>query len=213
MKRKFWAIPALLLALSLTACSPKLDAELLDSSQPPVIEEQPADTPAALPAEDAPAVDGEEELPPRDLPVTEPEEEIVEAPPMICEPTEGADGVTMAVNEVLGGYEEIVSFSLQQPEFSGLATEEADAKINEFYGKLVQNLNDYAYNTVYKTAQDRHTGAHVSGVVGVMPTEGNGSLRIGYVLTVHYADAEEDEVHERIDVFDWSTGELLESEK
>lgn len=209
MKRMIILMLTAILTLNMMACSAELDEELLDSSTPPttVTEEKPLETPAPTPVPEVeqPAVE--------ETPTEVPEEAPVETPsPLLPAPEVSVGKVHCEMAEVSGYYDEIVSYHFQHPQFSGLGSAEAEAAVTEFYGQLIDGLVGYAYKVVYTAAQERHTGADVSGVCEIVEADGE-TLLVRYIMTVHYGDSDKDQVETREDRFDWATGQKLVGER
>lgn len=164
--------------------------------------ESTADLPAAAAPEETPM-----EEPAMEAPAPMPESEA----PAASAAQEGE--LVFAGGEIIGSFEDIVSYNLYQPEFRGLATQEAEVAINDFYGQQVMSLVDYAYETVYKEALERHTGADVIGTCQVLPSQDENVLRVGYVLEVQYGDGSDPIRWERVDEFDRNTGLQINKER
>lgn len=99
-----------------------------------------------------------------------------------------------------GLVEDTVAYIYAYPKFS-------QPKISGFYEELVAGLKDYAGQTVYAAASERHTIADVTGSYEVF-ADGS-AVTVTYVVDVEYGDGETDRF-DRTDRFDLSDGRRLE---
>lgn len=189
-KLKLFALGAALCAL-LTACAVQIGpaAQLAPAETQPMQEEQrPVYTD---PAEQTPA-----EAPTRELPVEEvPAEK--DAPTVIIS-TDVEDGF----------FDEVCSYRLEIPDIED-NDDPALEKIEDFFDTFEDSLEAYCGTTVYNTAQERSTVAHVTGAFTA--AQDAGRLTVHYTLTETYGDQPGAAVERtRTLVFDVTTGELVE---
>ena len=90
------------------------------------------------------------------------------------------------------------------PVFSGFDGAQA---VTDFYNALLTEMDAYARETVYETAQARHCVASVLGSYSLDGVRDN-QLRVTYTVTADYAEGE-DATSTRTDAFDMTTGEHL----
>lgn len=181
MKRMIAALAAV---LCLAGCAAKeKQTEVVGVT---VVTEQTAE------AEPVPKV---EEVPVEQVPA---EEEEPEALP------EDKYQYAVGISTLEGLVGDAVGYVLEYPVVSGLPAEET---INEFYTKLLSQLENYAQQTVNEQCLERFCVADVSGIVGQAVLEGE-LLTIDYTYEVKYSDAEEPEVFTRTDTFQVQTGEV-----
>lgn len=105
-------------------------------------------------------------------------------------------------NPVEGLVEDTVGYAYQLPVFSGLHC--ADA-ITGFYSDLLPELENYARETVYLEAMDRHTVVSVYGTYTVEGVRDN-QLVVSYEVRAEYSEGDP-VVSARTDYFDLETGE------
>ena len=189
-KLKLFALGAALCAL-LTACAVQVGpaAQLAPAETQPM---QDAQRPAYTePAREAPA-----EAPARELPVEEvPAEK--DAPTVI---------ISTGVED--GFFDEVCSYRLEIPDIED-NDDPALEKIEDFFDDFEDSLEAYCGTTVYNTAQERSTVAHVTGAFTA--AQDAGRLTVHYTLTETYGDQPDAAVERtRTLVFDVTTGELVE---
>ena len=102
------------------------------------------------------------------------------------------------------GIEDSVGYSYVLPVFSGFDGAQA---VTDFYNALLSEMDAYARETVYETAQARHCVASVFGSYSLDGVRDN-QLRVTYTVTADYAEGE-DVTSTRTDAFDLTTGEHL----
>lgn len=181
------AIFAALAVLLLSACQ-KAPA---DPVAPPVPDTQTTQTDTAP----EPGNDQEiEEIPTEIVPATD------SASPLEPVPA----GITATDNTVEEGIEDSVGYSYVLPVFSGFDGAQA---VTDFYNALLTEMDAYARETVYETAQARHCVASVLGSYTLDGVRDN-QLRVTYTVTADYAEGE-DVTSTRTDAFDLTTGEHL----
>lgn len=181
----FAALAALLL---LTACQKTPAA---DPVAPPVTDTQTTQTDTAPDPGDDQEI---EEIPTEIVPSTD------SASPLEPVPA----GITATDNTVEEGIEDSVGYSYVLPVFSGFDGAQA---VTDFYNALLTEMDAYARETVYETAQARHCVASVFGSYTLDGVRDN-QLRVTYTVTADYAEGE-DVTSTRTDAFDMTTGEHL----
>ncbi len=189
-KLKLFALGAAL-CLALTACAVQVGpaAQLAPAETQPM---QDAQRPAYTePAGEAPA-----EAPARELPVEEvPAEKDV---PTVIISTDTEDGF----------FDEVCSYRLEIPDIED-NDDPALEKLEDFFDTFEDSLEAYCGTTVYNTAQERSTVAHVTGTFTA--AQDAGRLTVHYTLTETYGDQPDAAVERtRTLVFDVTTGELVE---
>ena len=139
------------------------------------------------------------------------EEEIEEIPTQVVPSTDSASPlepvpaeITATDNTVEEGIEDSVGYSYVLPVFSGFDGAQA---VTDFYAALLTEMDAYARETVYETAQARHCVASVLGSYSLDGVRDN-QLRVTYTVTADYAEGE-DATSTRTDAFDMTTGEHL----
>lgn len=185
-KLKLFALGAALCAL-LTACA----VQIGPAAQLAPAETQPAQD-TQLPAYTEPA----EEKPVRELPVEEvPAEKDV---PTVIISTDVEDGF----------FDEVCSYRLEIPDIED-NDDPALEKLEDFFDTFEDSLEAYCGTTVYNTAQERSTVAHVTGAFTA--AQDAERLTVHYTLTETYGDQPDAAVERtRTLVFDVTTGELVE---
>lgn len=185
-KLKLFALGAALCAL-LTACA----VQIGPAAQLAPAETQPAQD-TQLPAYTEPAG----ETPARELPVEEvPAEKDV---PTVIISTGVEDGF----------FDEVCSYTFEIPDIED-NDDPALEKIDDFFDAFEDSLEAYCGTTVYNTAQERSTVAHVTGAFTA--AQDAGRLTVHYTLTETYGDQPDAAVERtRTLVFDVTTGELVE---
>ena len=181
----FAALAALLL---LTACQKAPAADLVT---PPLTDTQTTQTDTAPEPGDEEEI---EEIPTQVVPSTD------SASPLEPVPAE----ITATDNTVEEGIEDSVGYSYVLPVFSGFDGAQA---VTDFYNALLAEMDAYARETVYETAQARHCVASVLGSYSLDGVRDN-QLRVTYTVTADYAEGE-DATSTRTDAFDLTTGEHL----
>ena len=181
------AIFAALAVLLLSACQ-KAPA---DPVAPPVTDTQTTQTDTAPEPGDEEEI---EEIPTQVVPSTD------SASPLEPVPAE----ITATDNTVEEGIEDSVGYSYVLPVFSGFDGAQA---VTDFYNALLTEMDAYARETVYETAQARHCVASVLGSYSLDGVRDN-QLRVTYTVTADYAEGE-DATSTRTDAFDLTTGEHL----
>ena len=181
------AIFAALAVLLLSACQ-KAPA---DPVAPPVTDTQTTQTDTAPDPGDDQEI---EEIPTQVVPSTD------SASPLEPVPA----GITATDNTVEEGIEDSVGYSYVLPVFSGFDGAQA---VTDFYNALLTEMDAYARETVYETAQARHCVASVFGSYSLDGVRDN-QLRVTYTVTADYAEGE-DVTSTRTDAFDMTTGEHL----
>lgn len=181
------AIFAALAVLLLSACQ-KAPA---DPVAPPVTDTQTTQTDTAPEPGDEQEI---EEIPTEIVPATD------SASPLEPVPAE----ITATDNTVEEGIEDSVGYSYVLPVFSGFDGAQA---VTDFYAALLTEMDAYARETVYETAQARHCVASVLGSYTLDGVRDN-QLRVTYTVTADYAEGE-DVTSTRTDAFDMTTGEHL----
>ena len=170
-------------------------------------------TPAAEPV--APPVTDTQTTQTDTAPEPSDEEEIEEIPTQVVPPTDSASPsasplepvpaeITATDNTVEEGIEDSVGYSYVLPVFSGFDGAQA---VTDFYNALLTEMDAYARETVYETAQARHCVASVLGSYSLDGVRDN-QLRVTYTVTADYAEGE-DATSTRTDAFDMTTGEHL----
>ena len=192
MKLKIFAALGLSLALLLSGCATPASTQIA-----PAV----SGSTTTLPAKDERPVYSEDTT-------TAPEPEAPQAPEAAEEAPAQELSIACSAQTLTGSFDEVCTYTLELPSFSGLATADADSAVNAFYEKLGANLETYAYETVYHTAQERRTGADMQGAFAVSQADAE-ALIVEYTVTVSYGG--EEERHARTDTFDPATGELLDS--
>ena len=185
------AIFAALAVLLLSACQ-KAPA---DPVAPPVTDTQTTQTDTAPEPGDEEEI---EEIPTQVVPSTD--SASPSASPLEPVPAE----VTATDNTVEEGIEDSVGYSYVLPVFSGFDGAQA---VTDFYNALLTEMDAYARETVYETAQARHCVASVLGSYSLDGVRDN-QLRVTYTVTADYAEGE-DATSTRTDAFDMTTGEHL----
>ena len=196
MKREFAAIAAALLILS--ACGAK---NVQDRPAVAHVEAQTASQTQNASSE-APMNDA-------DAPVhmeTVPSGEMQTKP--IAPETHFSESFTDVPYEFQADLEEVVSISLTLPHFT-LDSDEAADVINQTFGDLQKNLQNYMGTTVYETAQARHTLGFLEG--SYVASLEDGILSVTYTVTERYADDDGEITHENVYRFDTSNGERLDA--
>ena len=190
MKRKIAALSAALLFL--TACSANSTSKQAISTES--VSSLEAETPISQAEEQLSEI------------VTLPTDENGRKPVVIEEPvpTEFQDEPYEYQTDI----EEVVSISLSLPKIT-LDSADASDKINAVFEKLQTNLYDFASNTVYETAQDKHCIGFLEGSYSASLE--NGILSISYTLEERYSSDEAAIVHENVYRFDARTGEQLDA--
>lgn len=188
-KLKLFALGAALCAL-LTACAVQIGpaAQLAPAETQPMQEEQrPVYTD---PAEQTPA-----ETPARELPVEE-------------APAKDVPTVIITTDTEDGFFDEVCSYRLEMPDIED-NDDPALEKLEDFFDTFEDSLEAYCGTTVYNTAQERSTVAHVTGAfTAAQEAE---KLTVHYTLTETYGDQPDAAVERtRTLVFDVTTGELVE---
>ena len=185
-KLKLCALGAAL-CLALTACA----VQIGPAAQLAPAETQPAQD-TQLPAYTEPA----EEKPVRELPVEDvPAEKDV---PTVIITTDTEDGF----------FDEVCSYRLEIPDIED-NDDPALEKIEDFFDTFEDSLEAYCGTTVYNTAQERSTVAHVTGAFTA--AQDAGRLTVHYTLTETYGDQPDAAVERtRTLVVDVTTGELVE---
>jgi len=191
-------LAALLAVLCLAGCSAKpepaeiIGVTVVTTDETPVAEENPA-------VEEVPM---EEEAPAEEVAVEEPAPELTEDAP------EGAiDTYAMAEIMVEGLVDDAIGYAIVQPEFAGFPGETA---VNDFYAKLVTQLETYTKETVHAECLERHCMANVFGtVLSTGLTSDCLGLEVVYEFKVEYSDDTDPKVSVRTDVFDVQTGEQV----
>lgn len=188
-KLKLCALGAAL-CLALTACAVQVGpaAQLAPAETQPMQDEQ-------RPAYTEPAGETPAEAPARELPVEEvPAEK--DAPTVIIS-TDVEDGF----------FDEVCSYRLEIPDIED--DDPALEKLEDFFDTFEDSLEAYCGTTVYNTAQERSTVAHVTGAfTAAQEAE---KLTVHYTLTETYGDQPDAAVERtRTLVFDVTTGELVE---
>lgn len=179
---------ALAVLLLLTACQKTPAA---DPVAPPVTDTQTTQTDTAPDPGDEEEI---EEIPTQVVPSTD------SASPLEPVPAE----ITATDNTVEEGIEDSVGYSYVLPVFSGFDGAQA---VTDFYNALLTEMDAYARETVYETAQARHCVASVLGSYSLDGVRDN-QLRVTYTVTADYAEGE-DATSTRTDAFDMTTGEHL----
>ena len=189
-KLKLFALGAALCAL-LTACA----VQIGPAAQTTPAETQPAQD-AQRPAYTEPAGETPAEAPARELPVEEvPAEKDV---PTVIISTDVEDGF----------FDEVCSYRLEMPDIED-NDDPALEKLEDFFDTFEDSLEAYCGTTVYNTAQERTTVAHVTGAFTA--AQDAGRLTVHYTLTETYGDQPDAPVERtRTLVFDVTTGELVE---
>lgn len=166
-------------------------------------------TPAADPV--APSVTDTQTTQTDTAPEPGDEEEIEEIPTQVVPSTDSASPlepvpaeITATDNTVEEGIEDSVGYSYVLPVFSGFDGAQA---VTDFYNALLTEMDAYARETVYETAQARHCVASVLGSYSLDGVRDN-QLRVTYTVTADYAEGE-DATSTRTDAFDMTTGEHL----
>lgn len=185
----FAALAALLL---LTACQ---NPPAADPVAPPVTDTQTTQTDTAPEPGDEEEI---EEIPTQVVPSTD--SASPSASPLEPVPAE----ITATDNTVEEGIEDSVGYSYVLPVFSGFDGAQA---VTDFYNALLTEMDAYARETVYETAQARHCVASVFGSYSLDGVRDN-QLRVTYTVTADYAEGE-DATSTRTDAFDMTTGEHL----
>ena len=185
------AIFAALAVLLLSACQ-KAPA---DPVAPPVTDTQTTQTDTAPDPGDEEEI---EEIPTQVVPSTD--SASPSASPLEPVPAE----ITATDNTVEEGIEDSVGYSYVLPVFSGFDGAQA---VTDFYNALLAEMDAYARETVYETAQARHCVASVLGSYSLDGVRDN-QLRVTYTVTADYAEGE-DATSTRTDAFDLTTGEHL----
>ena len=185
----FAALAALLL---LTACQKTPAA---DPVAPPVTDTQTTQTDTAPEPGDEEEI---EEIPTQVVPSTD--SASPSASPLEPVPAE----ISATDNTVEEGIEDSVGYSYVLPVFSGFDGAQA---VTDFYAALLTEMDAYARETVYETAQARHCVASVLGSYSLDGVRDN-QLRVTYTVTADYAEGE-DATSTRTDAFDMTTGEHL----
>lgn len=185
------AIFAALAVLLLSACQ-KAPA---DPVAPPVTDTQTTQTDTAPEPGDEEEI---EEIPTQVVPSTD--SASPSASPLEPVPAE----ITATDNTVEEGIEDSVGYSYVLPVFSGFDGAQA---VTDFYNALLTEMDAYARETVYETAQARHCVASVLGSYSLDGVRDN-QLRVTYTVTADYAEGE-DATSTRTDAFDMTTGEHL----
>ena len=189
-KLKLFALGAALCAL-LTACA----VQIGPAAQLAPAETQPAQD-AQRPAYTEPAGETPAETPARELPVEEvPAEK--DAPTVI---------ISTGVED--GFFDEVCSYRLEIPDIED-NDDPALEKLEDFFDTFEDSLEAYCGTTVYNTAQERSTVAHVTGAFTA--AQDAERLTVHYTLTETYGDQPDAAVERtRTLVFDVTTGELVE---
>lgn len=197
-------LAALLAVLCLAGCSAKpeptemIGVTVVTTDETPIAEENP--TVEEVPMEEETV----EEAPKEEVAVEDPAPELTEEAP------EGAiDTYAMAEIMVEGLVDDAIGYAIVQPEFAGFPGETA---VNDFYAKLVTQLETYTKETVHAECLERHCMANVFGkVLSTNLTSDCLGLEVAYEFKVEYSDGTEPKVSVRTDVFDVQTGEQFES--
>ena len=163
-------------------------AQLTPAETQPMQEEQrPVYTD---PAEQTPA-----ETPARELPVEE-------------APAKDVPTVIITTDTEDGFFDEVCSYRLEIPDIED-NDDPALEKLEDFFDTFEDSLEAYCGTTVYNTAQERSTVAHVTGAFTA--AQDAGRLTVHYTLTETYGDQPDAAVERtRTLVFDVTTGELVE---
>lgn len=185
-KLKLFALGAALCAL-LTACAVQIG---------PAAQLAPAETQPAQDTQRPAYTEPAGETPARELPVEEvPAEKDV---PTVIISTGVEDGF----------FDEVCSYRLEIPDIED-NDDPALEKLEDFFDTFEDSLEAYCGTTVYNTAQERSTVAHVTGAfTAAQEAE---KLTVHYTLTESYGDQPDAAVERtRTLVFDVTTGELVE---
>lgn len=196
MKLKFFAALALSLALLLGGCAANpASTQAGDAVTLPAKEDKPVYNDETVGLDES-----------TDTPAETPAETLTPAEP--ADVPEAELSVTCTAQSRSGSFDEVCSYQLDMPTFTGLKTIDADKAVNEFYMDLGAQLESYVYDTVYKTAQENHAGADVQGSYNVAQAD-NSALVVEYSVTVSYNG--EEKTTTRTDTFDPATGEVVSS--
>lgn len=138
------------------------------------------------------------------------EEKTVEIPVEIVEPEKNYTEMNLDVDyetrTVEGLVEDTVGYIYTYPVFSGIDGAEA---INTYYAQLMEYLENYARETVYAQAAERHTIADVSGTFEIVAADEGLQLGVQYTVSVSFGDEEAPSSFDRTDVFHPDTGLIL----
>lgn len=115
--------------------------------------------------------------------------------------------LTCTDNPVEGLVEDTVGYLYTLPVFSG--TDGAEA-MTQFYQDLLPEMENYAQETVYLEAMDRHTVVSVSGGYTVRGVQ-DGALVVSYEIKAEYGEGDP-VISSRTDHFDLASGEHLKME-
>ena len=184
------AIFAALAALLLLSACEKAPAE---PAAPPVPDSQTTTDTAPDPGDDQEI----EEIPTEIVPSTD------DAAPLEPVPAE----ISATDNTVEEGIEDSVGYSYALPVFAGFDGAQA---VTDFYNALLPEMDAYARETVYDTAQERHCVGSVFGSYRLDGVRDN-QLLVNYTVTVEYSEGE-GSTSTRTDSFDMTTGEHLKME-
>lgn len=188
-KLKLCALGAAL-CLALTACAVQVGpaAQLAPAETQPMQDEQ-------RPAYTEPAGETPAEAPARELPVEE-------------APAKDVPTVIITTDTEDGFFDEVCSYRLEIPDIED-NDDPALEKLEDFFDTFEDSLEAYCGTTVYNTAQERSTVAHVTGAFTA--AQDAGRLTVHYTLTETYGDQPDAAVERtRTLVFDVTTGELVE---
>ena len=188
-KLKLFALGAAL-CLALTACA----VQIGPAAQTTPAETQPAQD-AQRPAYTEPAGETPAETPARELPVEE-------------APAKDVPTVIITTDTEDGFFDEVCSYRLEIPDIED-NDDPALEKLEDFFDTFEDSLEAYCGTTVYNTAQERSTVAHVTGAFTA--AQDAERLTVHYTLTETYGDQPDAPVERtRTLVFDVTTGELVE---
>lgn len=104
--------------------------------------------------------------------------------------------------------EEVVSLSFTLPKFT-LASSEASDLINARFEKWPESWKDFAVETVYQTAQERHAIGFLEG--NYIAALEDGVLKVTYTVVERYSDDDAEIRHEDTFCFDAATGERADA--
>lgn len=130
--------------------------------------------------------------------------------PDICTLPEAPDVPTVIITTDIedGFFDEVCSYTFEIPDIED-NDDPALEKIDDFFDTFEDSLEAYCGTTVYNTAQERSTVAHVTGAFTA--AQDAGRLTVHYTLTETYGDQPDAAVERtRTLVFDVTTGELVE---
>lgn len=123
-------------------------------------------------------------------------------------PAQDAPTVIISTGVEDGFFDEVCSYRLEIPDIED-NDDPALEKLEDFFDTFEDSLEAYCGTTVYNTAQERSTVAHVTGTFTA--AQDAGRLTVHYTLTETYGDQPDAAVERtRTLVFDVTTGELVE---